>query len=116
MNWWHGEKCIKGGKQSCESLAAKSVVYPKDLIEKSLELKMRYSLCLAALAATVLALPTPDVEDQEEVFTIELEGGERRQVTEAEKFALKAVSAHVKLTRIAVKLIIIYRAIQISST
>jgi leucyl aminopeptidase len=53
---------------------------------------MRYSLCVAALAASLLALPTPDVEAQEERFTIELEGGERRQVTETEKFALKAVS------------------------
>jgi leucyl aminopeptidase len=53
---------------------------------------MRYSLCVAALAATILALPTPDVEAQEEIFTIELEGGKRQQVTEAEKFALKAVS------------------------
>ena len=53
---------------------------------------MRCSICVAALAATVLALPTTDIKTPEETFTIELEEGERRQVTEADKFALKAVS------------------------
>ena len=49
---------------------------------------MRVATCLAAFAATTLALPAqPPVE----LFTIELEGGERRQVSETEKFALKAV-------------------------
>ncbi|KAK7190771.1 hypothetical protein DPSP01_006625 [Paraphaeosphaeria sporulosa] len=48
---------------------------------------MRYANYLAAFAATALALPAPP---QEELFTIELEGGERREVTEIEKFALKA--------------------------
>jgi hypothetical protein len=51
---------------------------------------MRYATYLAAFAATTLALPAPP---QEEIFTIELEGGERREVTETEKFALKAVRA-----------------------
>lgn len=53
---------------------------------------MRYALCLAAFAATTLALPASTASATKEVFTIELEGGERRQVTETEKFALKAVS------------------------
>ncbi|KAJ4294640.1 hypothetical protein N0V90_008331 [Kalmusia sp. IMI 367209] len=51
---------------------------------------MRYAHYLAAFAATTIALPTSTVSPQEEIFTIELEGGERRQVTEIEKFALKA--------------------------
>ncbi|KAF1955536.1 putative leucine aminopeptidase 1 [Byssothecium circinans] len=50
---------------------------------------MRYAYCLAALAATVAALPKPDISTAEEKFIIELEGGERREVTETEKFKLK---------------------------
>lgn len=50
---------------------------------------MRYAHYLAAFAATAIALPASTVSPQEEIFTIELEGGERRQVTETEKFALK---------------------------
>ena len=53
---------------------------------------MRYAYCLAALAATVAALPKPDVSTAEEKFIIELEGGEHREVTETEKFKLKLVS------------------------
>jgi len=52
---------------------------------------MRYAYCFAALAATAIGLPAPTVSLAGELFTIELEGGERRQITEAEKFVLKAV-------------------------
>lgn len=52
---------------------------------------MRYSYFAAALAATVIGLPTPEIGLEEDIFTIELEGGETREVTEAEKFKLKAV-------------------------
>ncbi|KAF2642266.1 Zn-dependent exopeptidase [Massarina eburnea CBS 473.64] len=51
---------------------------------------MRYVFCIAALAATVVALPKPDLSTAEEKFVIELEGGERREVTETEKWALKS--------------------------
>lgn len=56
---------------------------------------MRYAHYLAAIAATTMALPTSTISPQEEIFTIELEGGERRQVTETEKFALKAVCTYL---------------------
>jgi bacterial leucyl aminopeptidase len=46
---------------------------------------MRYATCLAALAAIATALPAP-----EKLYTIETAPGETKQVTEAEKLALKA--------------------------
>lgn len=46
---------------------------------------MRYTSILAALAATSAALPAP-----EKLYTIETAPGVTKQVTEAEKFALKA--------------------------
>ncbi|KAF1970454.1 transferrin receptor [Bimuria novae-zelandiae CBS 107.79] len=51
---------------------------------------MRYAHLIVAFAASALALPASTTKEVKELFTIELEGGERRQVTEAEKFALKA--------------------------
>lgn len=48
-------------------------------------------LLLAALAATSTAI-SPGRRGAEELFTIELAPGVVKQVTEAEKYALKAVS------------------------
>lgn len=55
---------------------------------------MRYTYCIAAIAAIAAALPTPaDIEVDQQLFTIELAPGETRQVTEEEKWKLKAVSS-----------------------
>jgi bacterial leucyl aminopeptidase len=52
---------------------------------------MRCAYLVAAFAAVALALPeSNNMEDEK--FTIELEGGERREVTVKEKFELKCVS------------------------
>jgi leucyl aminopeptidase len=53
---------------------------------------MRYATYLAALVATTTALPAPhaDVRNSEKLYTIETAPGEIKQVTEAEKLALKA--------------------------
>lgn len=62
------------------------------------------SILLAALAASTTALNVARREAQE-LYTIELAPGVTQQVTEAEKYALKAVSNHTILRYVEMLLI-----------
>jgi len=55
---------------------------------------MRFTSFTVALTAT-LAVASPI----EQLYTIELAPGETKKVTESEKWALKAVRAHILLTQ-----------------
>jgi hypothetical protein len=70
---------------------------------------MRLFHIAAVLVATTAAFPNPDLQVNEELFTIEVAPGETRRVTEVEKYSL--INVHLLRT---LQLIILYNSLTMS--
>lgn len=79
-------RCCKLEEHNCAAASPKTV----SLSAKSLA-KMHFYYWFTLLAAVTIAQHEPQIAPRSELFTIELAPGETRDVTEAEKFALKHV-------------------------